>query len=496
MSTEQKRIASPDALAGEIPNPKRLQIDDADASLVDVDSDSASLIDIDSDSASTLSPDAKDKPAISDLVIFPDFMIEELVDEPSFDDLAERVLKDGEVVRILEDFLETLADDSQHTLQTRALKHFYQAKNIWENHRFISILVKDTLPCSMGRYNLVASRKTAEFLMLKIRSDPSFEDVYKYNEPDSMMRSALSIWIGYWSNEYMTLLLVESMGRRALGLNYYLDDWEVVVNEHKTQLASGALSVVEEDIPVWSSPIADLRQDDSIKTLAEQLLKNPEAVKMAKELLMSLQDDVPIRRQDRYEYHVRHRRAVIGFWFDQLIVVQLIKALKESTHLLNILKKYSKGAQLLRIVERVTRIHRDPLLDPILAGDSSHKIRGALSILFGYWGEIDLTMMLCTICRKYGTMRRLCHTFDVSKDKVEGFEYLTDGPGDFEGLKNVLADKYNEDSVEYMDRFFKIRAKQESEESATKSDYGTIVSVLLKNLDIIYFSMRRFIPVT
>ncbi|KAL3651901.1 hypothetical protein CASFOL_004903 [Castilleja foliolosa] len=311
--------------------------------------------------------------------------------------LASEASKDGEIAQILDQFLQTLDFDSPHTLQTHALELNHQAKNIWENHRFIGVLLKTLLPCSMRRFNLVASRKLTEFIMRKIKSDPSFKDVFKYSEPDSLMRSALSIWIGYWSNDYMTFLLVDLMGRRALGLNYYVDVSEDVVNDEKTHLASGAFLAVEEDMIVCSPLIADLRQDESIKTLAKQLIENPVAVKLVEELLMSLQDDVPVGRDDHYKYHMRHKKAVFKFWCDPLIVLQLSKALKESVHLVNIYKKCSKRAQFLRCAERFTRIQRDPLLVPILRGDPNHKMRGAVSILFGYCSEVDLSMLVCAI---------------------------------------------------------------------------------------------------
>ncbi|KAL3632777.1 hypothetical protein CASFOL_025761 [Castilleja foliolosa] len=495
ISAEQKRVASPDALAGEIPNPKRIQTDGDQASIVDVDSDS------DSDSASTLPQVVKNKPVVLSAWTSgnpQNFMIEELVDSPSFDDLTTEVLKDGEITRILKEFLETLVDNSPHTLRTRALEHYDQAKKIWGNHRFIDVLVKHNLPCSMRRYNLVASRKLSEFLMHKIRSDPSFEDIYKYKEPDSMMRSALSIWIGYWSNENMTLLLVDSMGRRALGLNNCVDDFEDMVNEEKTHLVSYPIveedMSAEEDMMVCSSFIADLRQDESIKTLAGQLLKNPEAVKMAEELIMSLQDDVPDGRADRYVLIVRHKNAVFRFWNDPVIVVQLRKALNESIHLVNILKKYSKRAQLLRCAERVSRIQRDPLLINILKSDLVHnKTRGALCILFAYWGEIDLTMLLCTIIGAQ-EKNEAVFEFDAKEDKVEVLNYLTVGPGDVKGLKNVLSDKYRKGSVEYIDRLLKIRAYQEEESNQqrgeSEDDNMRFVTVLLKNGDVTYFSME------
>ncbi|KAL3632770.1 hypothetical protein CASFOL_025754 [Castilleja foliolosa] len=448
MSTEQKRVPSPDALAGEILSPKRIRTDDDDASLVDVDSDFAST-----------SPQAiEDKPAVISAYtsgIPQDFMIDELVDSRSIGILASEASKDGEIAQILDQFLQTLDFDSPHTLQTRALELNHQAKNIWENHRFIGVLLKTLLPCSMRRFNLVASRKLTEFIMRKIKSDPSFKDVFKYSEPDSLMRSALSIWIGYWSNDYMTFLLVDLMGRRALGLNYYVDVSEDVVNDEKTHLASGAFPAVEEDMIVCSPLIADLRQDESIKTLAKQLIENPVAVKLAEELLMSLQDDVPVGRDDHYKYHMRHKKVVFKFWCDPFIVLQLSKALKESVHLVNIFKKCSKRAQFLRCAERFTRIQRDPLLVPILRGDPNHKMRGAVSILFGYCSEVDLSMLVCAI---FGAQEEndAFSEFDETEDKVELFSYLSVGPDDVEGLKNVLADKYREDSVEYMDRLLKL----------------------------------------
>ncbi|KAL3619646.1 hypothetical protein CASFOL_034558 [Castilleja foliolosa] len=280
--------------------------------------------------------------------------------------LASEASKDGEIAQILDQFLQTLDFDSPHTLQTRALELNHQAKSIWENHRFIGVLLKTLLPCSMRRFNLVASRKLTEFIMRKIKSDPSFKDVFKYSEPDSLMRECLDVS-------------------------------EDVVNDEKTHLASGAFPVVEEDMIVCSPLIADLRQDESIKTLAKQLIENPVAVKLAEELLMSLQDDVPVGRDDHYKYHVRHKKAVFKFWCDPLIVLQLSKALKESVHLVNIFKKCSKRAQFLRCAERFTRIQRDPLLVPILRGDPNHKMRGAVSILFGYCSEVDLSMLVCAI---------------------------------------------------------------------------------------------------
>ncbi|KAL3632829.1 hypothetical protein CASFOL_025813 [Castilleja foliolosa] len=197
----------------------------------------------------------------------------------------------------------------------------------------------------------------------------------------------LSIWIGYWSNEYMTLLLVDLMGRRALGLNHYVDGSKDV-NAKKTHFASGAYPAVEED--KW-----DFRRRNIPK--------------------------------ERSFYYV---------WIELLVY---------------------RESPCWALFSRVIVLIKLGL--------------GALSILFGFWGEIDLTLLLSTICGAQETKETIFE-FDVSKDKFEVFSYTVVGH-DVEGLKNVLGDKYREDSIEYMDRYSKIMAKQESEEANQKREEGS-----------------------
>ncbi|CAH9063206.1 unnamed protein product [Cuscuta europaea] len=69
--------------------------------------------------------------------------------------------------------------------------------------------------------------------------------------------------------------------------------------------------------------------DASIKKLADQLIKFPEAVLLAEELLESLKDAVPLRLPPYLHYLERHRSAALGFWFAPVIILHLIKELKE-----------------------------------------------------------------------------------------------------------------------------------------------------------------------
>ncbi|CAH9063201.1 unnamed protein product [Cuscuta europaea] len=54
-----------------------------------------------------------------------------------------------------------------------------------------------------------------------------------------------------------------------------------------------------------------------------------EAVLLAEELLESLKDAVPLRLPPYLHYLERHRSAALGFWFAPVIILHLIKELKE-----------------------------------------------------------------------------------------------------------------------------------------------------------------------
>ncbi|CAH9127685.1 unnamed protein product, partial [Cuscuta epithymum] len=111
------------------------------------------------------------------------------VQAPTLKSFAYNVLKDEAAVKHLEALLKTLYDNSQHTLSSRAVEHFNQVKAIWGNRDFIRIILKNgTTPCSMLRFKCVAARKLTEFLVFRIREDPSFDDIFQHMEPTAMMR--------------------------------------------------------------------------------------------------------------------------------------------------------------------------------------------------------------------------------------------------------------------------------------------------------------------
>ncbi|CAH9063282.1 unnamed protein product [Cuscuta europaea] len=85
-----------------------------------------------------------------------------------------------------------------------------------------------------------------------------------------------------------------------------------------------------------------------VNKLADQLTKVPKAVTWAEEFLASLKDDVPVKYAHYFKYIERHWCSAMAFWFEPVIILQLIKALKESAPLVDVFHKYSKGAQLLR----------------------------------------------------------------------------------------------------------------------------------------------------
>ncbi|CAH9063107.1 unnamed protein product [Cuscuta europaea] len=458
----------------------------------DPDCESAASLDSDPDYESTTSHDSGPMDSRWRSELGEEFMIDELIDAHTVECFADKVLKDESVVQPLEALLETLYNNSQHTLSNRAVEHFEKVKSIWGNRDFIRILLKDkSTPCSMLRYMRVAGRKLTEFLVYKIKGDPAFDDIFRYMEPTTMMRSALSILIGYWANEESILPLVYAMGGRAFGVK-------------RVDLGDACLGVVKdnhlvsgedrsEDKMCMESPscsiIADLSQDTSIKKLADQLVQFPQAVSMAEELLESLKDDVPLRLSPYLHYVERHRCAALGFWCAPVIILHLIKELKESTALFSVFNKHIKGAQLLRCQERLTRIQKDPLLGSILESDHVTKIRGALSILFGYWSDKDVAMLVIVLL---ALEDEAFAEVDLTEENVEFLYYLTNKSGAVEGLKSVLADKYCEDSVEYTNLFEKIRIKeQDSMKFDNEKDLASI-KVILKEGDIIYFSKGAY----
>ncbi|CAH9063171.1 unnamed protein product [Cuscuta europaea] len=177
-----------------------------------------------------------------------------------------------------------------------------------------------TTPCSMLRYKRVAARKLTEFLVFRIRDDPSFDDIFQHMEPAAMMRSASSILIGYWANEEAILPLVYAMGTRAFGVKRF-GSGEACISNVKEK---------EHDlVPGEERPVNKICMESPSCTIIADLSQFPEAVLLAEELLESLKDAVPLRLPPYLHYLERHRSAALGFWFAPVIILHLIKELKE-----------------------------------------------------------------------------------------------------------------------------------------------------------------------
>ncbi|CAH9127694.1 unnamed protein product [Cuscuta epithymum] len=482
---------------GDLPEPMNTdELCDSDTSCESTSPDSGcdseymTSLDSGNDSESTTSLDS-----CSELLVFKSEsgeanMIPLLVYGPSLKFFTDKVLKDEAAVQLLNEFLGTLFVNSEHTCSNPALDHFDKVKKVWGHRDFLRVLLKEEgAPYPMKTCKILASRKLTEFIVPKIRSDPSFKVIVQYTEPASMMRSALSIIIGFWANEVALLPLVYTMGGRAFGVKKVIGDaLPSFVKEAKTHSPLGEERCKNQ--MCMESPacciIAELCQDESISKLADQLTKVPKAVTWAEEFLASLKDDVPVKYAHYFKYIERHRCSAMEFWFEPVIILQLIKALKESAPLVNVFHKYSKGAQLLRCQERMIRINKDRLLGSVVESDFVNKMRKALSILFGYWSDKDVTLLFSILFSLRGEKETFAEV-DLTEESVQCLHYLTNDCGDVEGLKNVLADNYREDSAEYIDLFEKIRSK---EQNAMKLDNDTdlaYIVVILKGRDILYF---------
>ncbi|CAH9127683.1 unnamed protein product, partial [Cuscuta epithymum] len=113
------------------------------ATSLDSDPDCESAMSLDSDpgyeSTTFHDSDAEDSRWRSELG--EEFMIDELLDVHTIKSLADKAIKDESVVQHLEALLETLYDNSQHTLSNRAVEHFDKVKSIWGNRDLIRILL-------------------------------------------------------------------------------------------------------------------------------------------------------------------------------------------------------------------------------------------------------------------------------------------------------------------------------------------------------------------
>ncbi|KAL3651145.1 hypothetical protein CASFOL_007548 [Castilleja foliolosa] len=289
---------------------------------------------------------------------------------------------------------------------------------------------------------------------------PPMKDILRESEASSV-RGALTILIGYLSNKDLILKFDGVIGHDGLvGIRTFR--YSCTPDDIKVQpiSASGAFmeppsSYTSELDALMPEPslVTRLLHDESLKDVAQQIQSNRHGVDFAELVLDYFTSD--------YDGFIPCSN-LINFWQDASLV-PLRRALKKSPKpdLFSLFKELSDGAEMLRLKERLDRIREDYFLKTIDINkiDFSLKMRLALSILIGYWSSFDMTLRVRQLLRYKRDYPSKAHLLEDLKD-VEVISYLADYNHDLKGLKNVLADEYNENSFEFECRVEEIERQQ------------------------------------